>query len=66
MEVLSEARGIGFPLELGLQAVVICLTWCWETNLESLQEQRMFLTPEPFPQLLIHVIAYNNNSSIFL
>lgn len=53
-------------LELGLQAVVGCLTWLWETNVNSLQEQRMFLTPEPFPQSLIHVIVYNDNSSIFL
>lgn len=66
MQELSEASGIGFPAGARVPGSCGLPDMRWETNLNSLQEQRMFLTPEPFPQPLIHAIVYNDNSSIFL
>lgn len=34
------------PLELGLQTIVSCLTWCWELNSGPLQEQYVLLSAE--------------------
>lgn len=51
--------------ELELQAVMSCLTGCWEPHLDPLQEQSIFLTPKPFLQSPIHVTVDSDNSSIF-
>lgn len=43
----TAPKKVSNPLKLGLQALVSCLHWCWESNSVPLQEQYMLFIAEP-------------------
>lgn len=48
------------PVELKLQQVMDCWTWCWEQNSVPLEEQQRLLTAEPsLWALILYLLSYN-------